>query len=229
MACFDPTASPVSTLTVQQGRFAGIRSSRAFRAALAEQCSEGDALVFAVNLRAIASKNGFGGSPGDPRRAITICAWRDENAARDFLETESGHAAGNDWSALLEVLSTRGDHRGAAPLTASSGELNDGRFAALTLGTTRWRSLIRFMVRGSGMRRALERSPGLMFATSAGWPTTGNSTFSIWQSEQAMKDFAYGSSGPHVKTAHARRPVLSGQLNARMRVIELRGELPIRT
>lgn len=227
MALFDPSCGPAATVTIQQARFPDLRANRAFRRTLAERFDRLDGLVFAKNMRALASHGGFGGWPGDPRRSITLCAWQSEDSARSYLASELGHAGGSNWSVLLEVLSTRGDHRGAAPLTSSGARRADGPLAVLTLGTTCWRSLLRFMIFGSRMRKQLEGSPGLLFATSAGWPTTGNSTFSVWDDEESMQRFAYGASGRHVSTAHSRRPVLNGQLNARMRVIEMSGSLEL--
>ena len=49
----------------------------------------------------------------------------------------------------------------------------------------------------------------------------GNCTFSVWESQAAMHAFAYGPSAQHLRTARARPPILSEQLNARMTPLRL--------
>lgn len=225
MAHIDQLARPGGYLTFHQSSFRSLGANRSYRRALERVFELDEELVFAKDMRAIASRNGFGLGIGDPRRTVTVCAWQNLDGAESFLNDSGSLASDRDWGALLEVTRTRGDHLGVKPLVAYEPAAGDGAIGALTLGLTPWRGVPRFMSHGVRLRGSLERSPGLLFATSAGWPTTGNSTFSLWESEAAMLEFAYGSGGGHENTAHARPPILSGQLNARMRVLALDGRL----
>lgn len=226
MAYIDQLARPGGYVTLHQSSFRSLSANRNYRRALAGAFELDDELVFAKDMRAIASRSGFGLGIGDPRRTVTICVWQNLDGARSFLDDSAGLASDRDWGAILQVTRTRGDHVGVKPLVAYESTSDDGPIAALTLGRTPWRGLARFMSHGVRLRDSLEGSPGLIFATSTGWPTTGNSTFSLWESEAAMIAFAYGGGGAHERTAHARPPILSGQLNARMRVLALDGSLP---
>jgi len=224
MAHVDQLARPGGYVTLHQSSFRSLVANRRYRGALARTFELHEELVFAKDMRAIASRNGFGLGIGDSRRAVTLCVWQNLEGAKSFLSDSDGVAGDRDWGALLEVTRTRGDHHGVKPLVAYE-PASAGAIGALTLGRTPWSRVPRFMFHGVRLRRSLERSPGLLFATSAGWPTTGNSTFSLWESEAAMLAFSYGGDGGHEKTAHASPPVLSGQLNARMRVLDLDGSL----
>lgn len=206
---------PSGHLTIEQSTGLGD-----FR--LKSRLQELDDLTFAKSVRAVASRGGFGRFPGDPRRQITICVWRDQDAADRYRDSDLSPRIGADWSSALEVVRTRGDHDGLAPLTAV-GEASEGPVAVLTLGRTAWRSLPRFAAHGSRLRAPLTSSKGLLFATSAGWPISGNMTFSVWTSESAMLDFAYRNQNEHARTASAYPPILTGQLNARMRIRATRG------
>lgn len=215
----DPEITASSHLTIEQSRIA----RPAHRRLLARELSSGPRRpVFAITLRAIGSGDGLGRLPGDPRLLITICAWPSEDAACAHLSSDLSRLAGRDWAARLGVVSTRGSHRGAKPLVAGEQALS-GAFAALTLGLTSWRELPRFVQHGTRLSEPLHAADGLLFAASAGWPLTGNCTFSVWESENAMLDFAYRSPGGHVDSARAQRPILTEQLNARMRLLEARG------
>jgi len=82
---------------------------------------------------------------------------------------------------VCEVVSTRGSYKGAKPLAASGDPNTEMPFAALTLGRTRPRSLVRFLGEGARLDSFLHAAPGMVSAFSAGLPLTGNCTFSIWR------------------------------------------------
>ena len=159
-------------------------------------------------------------------RQVLLTAWRQETDFERFLgqpltqplATEATHS----WWSLFDVVSTRGSHHGSAPLS-SRDRLADGPFAALTLGRVRLRSLPRFLREGARLGPITRQAPGLVSALSAGWPPTGNCTISIWESEQHMLRFAYGDVEGHGDTVRRDPPILTEQLNARLRVRHLDG------
>lgn len=185
-------------------------------------------LVFAKAMPFIGSgaSAGFGGGLPALRQQVLLTAWRKATDFERFLDqppaqrlaTEARHSS---WS-LFDVVSTRGTHYGTAPLS-SCEMVGDGPFAALTLGRVQLRSLPRFLREGVRLGSFTRQAPGLVSAVSAGWPLTGNCTVSIWESEQDMLRFAYGDVEGHGDTVRRRPPILTEQLDARLRVRRLEG------
>lgn len=204
-----------SFLTIHQARIA---TSRDLRSLLASPHRP----VFLKTLRAIGSGDGLGRLPGDPRLNITLAAWSSETAACNYLRSATGRHRGRDWSALLSVVSTRGSYRGATPLTGAEST-GEGAFCALTLGRTGLPRLARFIRHGTRLSSVVHAAPGLLFAASAGWPITGNCTFTAWSSRAAMLDFAYRSPEGHSMASSARKPILLEQLNARLTLLDSSG------
>lgn len=158
---------------------------------------------------------GFAGTP-DLRRQILVSSWADLAASDRFDEQiADGVVDGRRWRFAGEVYRTTGSHFGHRPLRPSA-DAPDGPIAVLTLGRTSWRNLVRFIRHGWRLAPIIRAAPGLITALSAGSPLTGNCTFSVWESQDAMHAFAYGLSAQHLRTARARPPILSEQLNARM-------------
>jgi hypothetical protein len=186
-------------------------------------------LVFAKAMPFIGSgaSAGFGGGMPALRRQVLVTAWRHEADFERFLSVPLAQRLANQarhsWWSLFEVASTRGSHYGTAPLTGLEFSVADGPFAALTLGRVRLRSLPRFLREGVRLGSYTRQAPGLVSAVSAGWPLTGNCTISIWESEQHMLRFAYRDARGHGETVRRDPPVLTEQLNARLRVRSLDG------
>ncbi len=129
------------------------------------------------------------------------------------------------WRAVLLPVRTSGSFHGENPFRpiATTGA---GAFAALTLGRATPVSLTRFVRHGAGLAAKTAAAPGLITALSAGAPVTGNMTFSLWQSERDMLNFAYGEQpGGHLQTVRAdrRTGILVEQVNARFRAIRIDG------
>jgi len=185
-------------------------------------------LVFAKAMPFIGSgaSAGFGGGVPAVGRQVLLTAWRREVDFERFLEQPLAQRlateARDSWWSLFDVLSTRGSHYGAVPLS-SREPVADGSFAALTLGRVRMRSLPRFLHEGARLGSFTPEAAGLVSAVSAGWPPTGNCTISIWESEQHMLRFAYSDLEGHGETVRRDPPILAEQLNARMRVRRLDG------
>ena len=126
---------------------------------------------------------------------------------------------------LGEILSTRGSHYGERPLAPAAEAPGNGRLAVVTLGRTTLCSVPRFLWHGRGLARHILGADGMVSAISAGSPLTGNLTFSLWDSQEAMVAFAYGGAVPggHVETVRARPPILVEQLSARIRPLTALG------
>jgi hypothetical protein len=193
--------------------YAAVRWRRKIRAPLARAPGIGFARILSSAGRNYDA--GFAGAP-DPRRQILVSSWSDLAASDRFDELiADGAGVGRRWRFAGEVYRTTGSHFGRRPLRRSR-DAPDGPIAVLTLGRTPGTHLVRFIRHGWRLAPIIRGAPGLITALSAGLPLTGNCTFSVWESEAAMLDFAYGPSARHLRTARARPPILSEQLNARM-------------
>jgi hypothetical protein len=206
--------------------FRGIRSPIKWRQAARQQLPGLPGLVFAKTMPFIGSRSSAGFGAGVPavRRQVLLTAWRTQLDFEAFLAhpiAERLAAQANSWWALFEVASTRGSHYGATPLSATGA--SSGALAVLTLGRTRPRNLVRFLREGTRLGGFVRVAPGLISAYSAGVPLTGNCTVSIWESEDAMIRFAYRDTDGHGDTIRRDPPILTEQLNARMRLRRLGG------
>jgi hypothetical protein len=208
--------------------FASTQTAWRWRRSARRRLPAAPGLVFAKAMPFIGSgaSAGFGGGVPALGRQVLLTAWRRETDFERFLGQPLAQRLATDarhsrWS-LFDVVSTRGSHYGATPLS-SRDTVADGPFAALTLGRIRLRSLPRFLREGARLGSFTRQALGLVSAVSAGWPPTGNCTISIWESEQHMLRFAYGDVEGHGNTVRRDPPILAEQLNARLRVRRLDG------
>ena len=182
--------------------------------------------VFVKPMGFLGSGGGFRlGSPA-LRSQVVFTGWQDADSfyrARGLPDGEGSPAPSSiDW-ALCEIVATRGSHFGRRPLSVAGMTEAGDVFASLTLGRATGRRLPRFFLEGARVGRYTRDAPGMILAVSAGWPTTGNCTFSLWESERDMVAFAYRHVEGHIKTVERKPPVLCEQLNARMRLIDAGG------
>lgn len=186
-------------------------------------------LVFAKAMPFIGSgaSAGFGGGVPAAGRQVLLTAWRQKADFEDFLSQPLAERLASDarhsWWSLFEVVSTRGSHNGAKPLMGSTHPDPGLSFAALTLGRTQPRYLLRFLREGARLGPFVREAPGLVTAFSAGLPMTGNCTVSLWRSERDMHAFAHSDRDGHGATVRRDPPILAEQLNARLRVLEIGG------
>jgi hypothetical protein len=210
--------------------FASMQSAWRWRRSARNHLPTIPGLVFARAMPFIGSgaSAGFGGGLPALRRQVLLTAWREATEFESFLAEPLARSlsieAKISWWSLFEVVSTRGTHLGSSPLSSCETGGN-GPFAALTLGRVRLLSLPRFLREGVRLGPLTRNAQGLVSAVSAGWPTTGNCTISIWESEKEMLRFAYANSEGHGDTVRRDPPILLEQLNARLRVCRLGGNV----
>lgn len=177
-------------------------------------------------LQPIAGGHGFGTGPPPPRRVVVIGAWTSLQEARAWAGAAHGGTlhAQDGWHCRGLVHRAQGSHYGAQPLEADPSEDGVEPIGVLTLGRCPPRQLPRFLVHGARIGARTRDAAGLLCSVSAGWPITGNMTFTLWQSERHMLDFAYGPAPHnHRPVARATPAILREQLNARVGPIEIEG------
>jgi hypothetical protein len=175
-------------------------------------------LRFAKLMSSFGSRRSAGFSAGLPSltRVVLVLVWETEDALDSFLERSPlaqliGKRCRYAWLVRAVPLAARGSFRGRSPLSEmprSAPGQNTGHFgplAALTLGRTSLWSMARFASISPSAAPFLETT-GLITAVSAGFPATGNATFTLWESEEAMLRFAYRRPpGDHRETIRQNR------------------------
>lgn len=207
-------------VTIQVADFARMRDVVAWRRRVRPA---GASLVKLLSTPGSRPSGGFRiGGPAAMLRQVALVAW--EGGEGDLPAPEGATAA---WTATLRAFRTRGSHHGRRPIVPAAEPRPGAPIAAITLGRAHPADVPRFIGHGVGLAAPTLDAPGLITALTAGSPLTGNLTFSLWTSEQAMVDFAYGGDARpgHAATvrAHGRSRILREQLNARLWPIRIDG------
>ncbi|MRJ75421.1 monooxygenase [Aeromicrobium sp. SMF47] len=165
----------------------------------------------------------------DPHHWATLTVWEDQQSAAAF---ESGRLV-RGWDALaherlrvvMSPLSSRGTWSGAEPFAPGPAERHDGPVAAITRARLRVRGAATFWRAVPAVSSDLRGSPGLRMSLGIGEAPVGlQGTFSLWESSDALVDFAYRRS-PHLEVV--RRTASAGwyaeELFARLAIAEIEG------
>lgn len=177
---------------------------------------------------------GFTAEPDWGRYAL-LSVWPDEASAREFHATSplarryQRHAARFS-TVLLATLTSHGGWNGRNPFLPadpSAGE-RSGPVAVLTRATIRPARLLRFWSQVAPVSRRLREAPGLLASIGIGEaPFFRQATFSLWESIDAMKEFAYGTHEHRTAVERTRREAWYGEdLFARFAVIDIIGDFP---
>lgn len=146
--------------------------------------------------------DGFGLSPNWDRYGL-LAVWDSAAAAAAFeagaLWAEYGRRSREQWRAVLQPLKAHGLWDGQNPFAAAvetGGPVPAGLpVAVLTRASIRWLKtprFWRFAGAGAAPLRALAEAPGVRLAVGLGeLPVVRQATFSVWESEQAVQDYAY--------------------------------------
>lgn len=98
---------------------------------------------------------------------------------------------------ILNPVSSHGKWSRRAPFEISSELRTGGPVVAITRARLKWSQAIRFWRSIPPVVADLHQSPGLIYSIGIGEAPIGlQGTLSIWQSEAALRDFAYKNS-PH--------------------------------
>ena len=98
---------------------------------------------------------------------------------------------------LLEPISSHGKWSKREPFEISGKKHGGGPVVAITRARLKWSQSIRFWRSIPPVVLDLHQSPGLLFSIGIGEAPIGlQGTFSLWQSAEALRDFAY-KNAPH--------------------------------
>lgn len=153
----------------------------------------------------------LGKRPPKPQlgRVGLIAAW-DEDAAIDrfFAGHPFGERLAGGWHARLEPRRCFGSWAGMPDLPRKELPMDDDEpAAALTLGRLRALRIRPFLKASKPAERDAIGNPAVVATTGLTRPARPRlvSTFSIWRSAGAMREYAFGKDGPHQAAVRADR------------------------
>jgi spheroidene monooxygenase len=126
----------------------------------------------------------------------------------------------------LTATRAKGVWSGEMPFEVEEGATGGPLTIALTRATIKPRFAFRFWARTPGVRAEVPEQPHLLFKVGmAEMPGLQQVTFSIWDSFDAMRAFAYRKGGPHAEAVEAvrRDGWFSEELYARFRLEAVEG------
>ena len=182
---------------------------------------------------------GFGLWPNLDRYGL-LAVWDSAAAAATFesgaLWADYQRRSREQWHLELQPLRAHGFWDGTNPFAAQLAEVGanprpyDGPVAVLTRAAIHWLKTPRFWrYAGPGAEplRALAEAPGMRVALGLGeLPVVRQATFSVWESEQAVQDYAYRDARHREVIQLTRREHwYSEELFARFRVLASHGTL----
>lgn len=145
----------------------------------------------------------------EPGRIGLIAAWKDDIALDRFL---GGHPfaerLAGGWHARLEPRRCFGTWAGMPELPAKELPVRDDEpVAALTLGRLRFARTLPFLRSGAPAERDAVANPAVVASTGLARPALPRlvSTFSIWRSAAAMREYAFAKDGSHQAAVRADR------------------------
>ena len=144
-----------------------------------------------------------------PGRIGLIAAWEDDAALDRFLAgNRFAQRLANGWHTRLEPLRCFGSWSGLPGLPTKELPVGDEEpVAALTLGRLRLLRTRPFLQAGAPAEHDAVENPAVVAVTGFARPARPRlvSTFSIWRSAAAMRDYAFGKSGSHQAAVKADR------------------------
>jgi hypothetical protein len=128
-----------------------------------------------------------------------IAAWDEDRALEEFLATDPvGERFAAGWHARFEPLRVSGAWPEMPGLPEHELAVRDDEpVGALTLGRLRLTRVVPFLRAGARAEAALLEAPDLLAAAGLARPPHLVSTFSLWRSAAAMRDYAYREHGAH--------------------------------
>ena len=130
-------------------------------------------------------------------RVGLIAFWDDDAALDTFLrDHEVAAALAGGWRVRLEPLRAFGDWPGLPDdLPRQRAVEHEGPAAVITIARFRWRRVISFFRTNAPAEASLLAAKGCLWTTAFGRPPFV-ATLSLWESDDAVRDYAYGDTNP---------------------------------
>lgn len=145
---------------------------------------------------------------------------------QSFVVKQWRKNSASEFRALLEPISSHGQWAKQEPFIATAKDWN-GPVAAITRARIKWHQNFRFWSSVPPITMSLKSAPGLISAIGIGEAPIGlQGTFSLWESAEAIKNFAYKGAAHQKAIADTSAfNWYSEELFARFAVREIRGSL----
>lgn len=157
----------------------------------------------------VTAPQGAGGRlPLYPGRFGLIAAWEEDGALDAFLRSDhplAGQLVGG-WHSRLEPLRVSGSWPAMPGLPERQLAVDDDEpVAVLTPGRPRLNRLRPFLRSARPAEAEVVDAPGLLASIGLARPPRLVSTFSLWRSAAAMRDYSYRDDGTHMAAVRADR------------------------
>jgi len=163
------------------------------------------------------------------RWGLLVVVDKDSEIANSKMIKRWNKKSQSQFSAQLSPISVNGAWSKKSPFDQIPKITNDwsGKVVAITRARIKWRKNVIFWNSVPPVTTSLHSSPGLISAIGIGEAPIGlQGTFSIWESGEAIKNFAYSGAAHKeaIKATH-RHAWYAEEMFARFALIESRGSL----
>jgi hypothetical protein len=163
------------------------------------------------------------------RWGLLVVVDKDSEIANSKMIKRWNKKSLSQFSAQLSPISVNGAWSKKSPFDQIPKVTNDwsGKVVAITRARIKWRKNVIFWKSVPPVTTSLHSSPGLISAIGIGEAPIGlQGTFSIWESGEAIKNFAYSGAAHKeaIKATH-RHAWYAEEMFARFALIESRGSL----
>jgi hypothetical protein len=163
------------------------------------------------------------------RWGLLVVVDKDSEIANSKMIKRWNKKSQSQFSAQLSPISVNGAWSKKSPFDQIPKVTNDwsGKVVAITRARIKWRKNVIFWNSVPPVTTSLHSSPGLISAIGIGEAPIGlQGTFSIWESGEAIKNFAYSGAAHKeaIKATH-RHAWYAEEMFARFALIESRGSL----
>ena len=163
------------------------------------------------------------------RWGLLVVVDKDSEIANSKIIKRWNKKSQSQFSAQLSPISVNGAWSKKSPFDQIPKVTNDwsGKVVAITRARIKWRKNVIFWSSVPPVTTSLHSSPGLISAIGIGEAPIGlQGTFSIWESGEAVKNFAYSGAAHKeaIKATH-RHAWYAEEMFARFALIESRGSL----
>ena len=163
------------------------------------------------------------------RWGLLVVVDKDSEIANSKMIKRWNKKSQSQFSAQLSPMSVNGAWSKKSPFDQIPKVTNDwsGKVVAITRARIKWRKNVIFWSSVPPVTTSLHSSPGLISAIGIGEAPIGlQGTFSIWESGEAIKNFAYSGAAHKeaIKATH-RHAWYAEEMFARFALIESRGSL----